>query len=117
MHGRPPERHWVRETRRILFWGIVMPCMILALAWPTRGASLLLGLVYPLQAAWIARRQGNAGMEPRGAWLYAAACVVGRFPNTVGALRYWYGRITGRCQALIEYKGSTGTPVTINTEV
>ncbi len=117
MHGKPPERHWVRETRRIIFWGIVMPYMILALAWPTRGLSLLLCLVYPLQAAWIARRQLKAGMQPRDAWLYGAACVVGRFPNTVGAVRYWYGRLTGRCQALIEYKGSPGASVTLNPRV
>jgi GT2 family glycosyltransferase len=104
MHGRPPERHGVRHIRRFILWGIVFPCMILALAWPTRGVSLFLTFVYPLQVVWNARCQRKAGMLPRDAWLYATAIVVGRFPNTVGAVRYWYGRLTGRCQALIEYK-------------
>jgi glycosyltransferase involved in cell wall biosynthesis len=114
MYGKPPERHWVREIRRIMLWGIVIPCIILGLAWPTRGISFLLCLAYPLQAAWIARRQGKAGLLPRDAWLYGAACVVGRFPNTVGAVRYWYGRLTGRRQALIDYKGSAEAAVTLN---
>jgi len=104
MHGSLPDRHWVREIRRIVLWGIVITLMILGLAWPTRGMSLLLCLAYPLQVAWIARRQGKAGLPPRDAWLYGAACVVGRFPNIVGAVRYWYGRLTGQYQALIEYK-------------
>jgi len=114
MHGGPPERHCVREIRRIILWGIVVPCVILGLAWPTRGLSLLLCLGYPLHAASIARRQGKAGLPPRDAWLYGVACVVGRFPNTVGAVRYWYGRLTGRHQAIIEYKGSTGASGTLN---
>jgi GT2 family glycosyltransferase len=104
MHGKPPERHGVSHVRKIILWGIVIPCMILALAWPTRGASLLLSLVYPLQIAWIARRQHKTGMGLFDSCLYSMAIVVGRFANTLGAVRYWYSRLTGRCQGLIEYK-------------
>jgi GT2 family glycosyltransferase len=104
MHGKPPERHGVRHVRRFILWGIAFPCIILASAWPTRGISLLLCLVYPLQVVWIAWHRRKAGMQPVDAWLFGMATVVGRFPNTAGALRYWYGRLTGRCQSLIEYK-------------
>jgi hypothetical protein len=107
MHGKLPERHGIRHVRRFILWGIVFPCTILVLAWPTRGLSLLLFLVYPLQVAWNAWRQRKAGMLPRDAWLYGTSIVIGRFPNTIGALRYWFSRLTGRCQNLIEYKGST----------
>src|SRR5206468_3968577 len=61
LHGAPPERHFVGETRRALLWGAALPLLLLgaALAWPP---ALLLFLVYPLQ--WLRvglnlRRQGR----------------------------------------------------------
>jgi GT2 family glycosyltransferase len=106
MHGKPPERHWVRQVHSIEFWGIVLPLVILCLAWPTRGASFALALVYPLHAVWIARRHQKLGMSPRKAWLWASAAIVGRFPNAIGLLRYWFSRLSGCHQVLIEYKGN-----------
>ncbi|MDF1728363.1 MAG: glycosyltransferase, partial [Sulfitobacter sp.] len=32
LHGAPPERHWVAETRRALLWGMALPVLILAAA-------------------------------------------------------------------------------------
>jgi GT2 family glycosyltransferase len=105
LHGRPPERHWVRHVQSTRFWGIALPALILILAWPTRGASLLLALAYPLQVTRVALRYRRAGLAPRDAWLYSGACVLGRFPNALGLLRYWSSRLSGRRQRLIEYKG------------
>src|SRR4029450_6753182 len=31
-HGGPPERHWVRESRSALAWGLVLPLVIVGLA-------------------------------------------------------------------------------------
>ena len=106
IHGQPPERHWVRNVRSIEFWGIALPLFILCLAWPTRGASLVLALIYPLHAVWIVRRHKNLGMPTRKAWLWACAAVIGRFPNVIGLLRYWFSRLSGHHQTLIEYKGN-----------
>jgi GT2 family glycosyltransferase len=107
MHGKLPGRHGVRHVRQFILWGIAVPFVIMLLAWPTRGMSLLLSLAYPLQLVWNARKQRKAGGSPLDAWLYAMAIVVGRFPSTIGAVRYWCSRFTGRRQGLIEYKGST----------
>ena len=105
MHGKPPERHWVRNVRSIELWGIGVPLLILVLAWPTRGASLFLALIYPMHALWIARRHQKRGMPRRNAWLWACAAIIGRFPNAIGVLRYWFSRLLGHQQTLIEYKG------------
>ena len=40
MYGHTPERHFVRQTRSAVFWGITVPIVALGLAWPTRGISL-----------------------------------------------------------------------------
>ena len=41
MHGKPPERHWVRNVRSVAFWAIAVPlfivvaaCLTRARAWP-----------------------------------------------------------------------------------
>ena len=106
MHGKPSERDWVRQVRSIEFWGIAVPLLILCLAWPTRGVSLTLALLYPLHLVWIVRRHQKLGMPVRKAWLWAWASVLCRFPNAIGLLRYWFSRFSGRRQTLIEYKGN-----------
>ena len=42
IHGAPPERHWVRESRSNWFWGLGLPAAAAASAWPTGGLSLAL---------------------------------------------------------------------------
>jgi GT2 family glycosyltransferase len=116
LHGKPPERHWVRQVHSTAFWGIALPLIIIGLAWPTQLWSLGLALTYPLQVIRIARRYRMAEMQPRDAWLYSAACVLGRFPNAVGMVRYWYNQLVGRRQALIEHKGIPPGQATVNHE-
>ncbi|MCV2881869.1 glycosyltransferase [Actibacterium sp. XHP0104] len=94
MHGAPPERHWVAETRRALFWGAGIPALIVlgALATPLA----LLGLViYPVQVMRLARQHG---MER------AFFLVLSKFPEALGALEYHLRRLTGKRRGLIEYK-------------
>jgi GT2 family glycosyltransferase len=104
MHGRPPERHWVHDLRSTILWGLVLPLFILGLAWPTQGASLVLTLAYPLQAFRITRRHRKLGMSASNAWLWGWNCILCRFPNALGVLRYGFSRLSGRHQTLIEYK-------------
>lgn len=101
LHGRPPERHFLAETRRALLWGAVLPLLLLVatLAWPP---AAWLWLVYPLQWARVALNLRRAG-QPVPA-LQAAFFLQGRFAETTGALRYWWGRISSHRSALIEYK-------------
>ena len=106
LHGAPPQRHWVREVRRLWFWGLAVPLAILLLAGTAGPWGLLPALAYPLRAARVARRSRGAGLPPRDAWLYGAACVVSHFPQVVGALRYQWGRLLNLRRSIIEYKGT-----------
>lgn len=96
-----------REVRSAWFWGGVLPLVILALAIPTRGASLLLVLAWPLQIARIGWRRPRPNFSARDNWIYATACVVGKLPYLQGVLRFMRGRWTGRRSRLIEYKGAS----------
>lgn len=107
MHGRPPERHNVREHRSVWLWGLGLPLAAVGLAWPTKGLSLLLLLAYPAQMLRIWRASRRLGMSPADARAWAWSCTLGKFPQMVGQCRYWLHRLRGpgRRARLIEYKG------------
>lgn len=104
-HGRSPERYNVRQSRSNWFWGLVVPSLAVGLAWPTRGLSLLLLGGLGLIAYRAARHRRRRGAEPRLARLDGLACALSKFPQAIGQLAFLRGRLTGRAQPLIEYKG------------
>ena len=93
LHGKPPGRHWVRESRSIWFWGFIVPFFASVPCWFTSGLSLLLLGVYPLLAYKIYRSQVKRGMEAEYSRLYALFCVLGKF-----------AQVRGKGSGLIEYK-------------
>jgi len=101
MHGAPPERHFVREARSQLVWGLAIPCVVgLAALLLSPWALLRLG-TYPLQVARIAAR---GRFSTRVNWIYAFFVVLGKFPEAAGALKYYRERGRGAPRTLIEYK-------------
>ncbi|MDR3622637.1 MAG: glycosyltransferase [Paludisphaera borealis] len=107
LHGRPPERHYVRETRSIVVWGLVAPLLCLALAWPTRGASLMLLLAGYAFLFWRVHRyyRGRRGWSPADARAFALFVVVGKIPGALGVARYWLGKISGKRSRVIDFRG------------
>ena len=101
LHGAPPERHFVAQTRRAVVWGGLLPVALLAASfawWPLAG----LWLVYPLQWLRVALNLRRAGQPIP--WTQSAFFLLGRFAEALGALRFWWGRTTEHRRTLIEYK-------------
>lgn len=94
LHGKEPERHWRRETRRALLWGAVLPLSLVAaaLVWPW---ALLGWLIYPAQVLRLSRRMG---LER------ALFTVLGKFAEAAGALEFYWNRWRGKSRTLLEYK-------------
>lgn len=90
----PQAPHWQAEVRRIWIWGIGLPLAILVLGL-VHPAFLALALVYPLQ---VLRLRGRMG------WAGAFFNTLGKFPEAVGALRFYTRRLSGGQKRLIEYK-------------
>ncbi|WP_431632244.1 glycosyltransferase family 2 protein [Alkalinema pantanalense] len=106
LHGKSPERHWVKETRSIWLWGLIFPVLALILVPFTLGLSLL-GLIalYGLQGYRIyqyCRRQRS--MTPSQAKLYAFFCILVKFPQALGQLQFHQLRLQGKRRGIIEYK-------------
>jgi GT2 family glycosyltransferase len=103
-HGASAERHWVAESRRILFWGLVVPAVAIGGAVPTLGLSLGLFAAYPVSALRAYRSAKARGRTGADAALYGVSCTLGKFPEAVGALRFHANRARGRASPIIEYK-------------
>lgn len=106
LHGAPPERHWVKETRSIRLWGLLIPAIAALAAIPTHGLSLLLLAGYPLMAYRISRYAHRAGQSAQNATLFGVFCMLAKFPQAQGQLRFYWGKIFRRPSRLIEYNPS-----------
>lgn len=96
MHGRGPERHWVRESASIWFWGAGVWGAALGLAKYSRGASLGLLLSYPLLAARVYKRSLARGWRAEDARAYALFCVLGKFPQLQGQVLFLARYLRGK---------------------
>ena len=101
IHGAPPERHWVSESRRAWMWGLAIPATILLLTALAGPWTLLAFLVYPLQMARLAARGSRTASQN---WRVAAALVLGKFPEMLGEVKFTFDRRRGVRTRLIEYK-------------
>lgn len=95
LHGSGPERHWVRETRRAVLWGMALPLVALLGALVIHPAALLLLLAWPLQ---VARLTPKMGIEQ------AFFTTLAKLPEALGVGEYYANRLRGRRNSLIEYK-------------
>ncbi len=105
LHGAPPERHFVAETRRALVWGALLPLLWLGLM--IVGAGELAGLLlclYPLQVARVARRVRAMWPGHPMPWPHAFFLILGRFPEVQGVLTFHWRRWRRGPVRLIEYK-------------
>jgi glycosyltransferase involved in cell wall biosynthesis len=101
LHGHPPERHWVRESRRAWAWGVVLPLAILAAALVFGPLALLLLAIYPLQMLRLAIMLPG---PPRERWIKAGLYTIARFAEAQGQLLFLRDRCLRRERRLIEYK-------------
>ena len=101
LHGAPPERHWIWESRRIWFWGLWMPIGILALTSAIGWFALLLLTAYPLNVIRLALRGKRSTREN---WWRGGALVLGKFPEMLGQAKFMLNRYRRIPAQLIEYK-------------
>lgn len=101
LHGAPPERHWVTETRRALLWGLVLPlgCAVASIFAPPWGIAPW--LIYPLQMIRLYLRRGRSSHERA---LLAVFMVLARFPEAQGVLSFALHQAMRQKPRLIEYK-------------
>jgi glycosyltransferase involved in cell wall biosynthesis len=108
LHGRSPERHWVRESLRSWLWGLLLPVLTLASFLPTRGLSILLLLIaYTLLGYRVYRLARFKGFDKKDAIFYALFCgVLEKYPKLLGQIQFHINRLLKRQRTLVEYKSA-----------
>ena len=101
LHGRSPERHGIRESRRIWFWGGALPVLIFAAAAMSHGWGLLLIAIYPAQVIRLTVK-GKRSLVANGLW--ATFNVIGKFPELMGQMRFHANRLFSGDSRLFKYK-------------
>jgi GT2 family glycosyltransferase len=104
LHGRGPERHWVRKAVSVAFWGLAVPLAALLPAWPTRGASLLLLLGYPVLGWRVWRSARRRGTPPDQARLLAAFTVLGKLAQAAGQVQFAATRLRRRRGRVVDWR-------------
>jgi GT2 family glycosyltransferase len=101
LYGAPPEQFWVWESRRAWVWGVLFPlasvAAVLWFGWP----GIVVLLIYPLQ---LLRRMARLPGSLRSRWKVAFFELLGRFPESLGQMKFWRDRLIGSRGAIIEYK-------------
>ena len=108
LHGRTPERHWVRESLRSWLWGLLLPVLTLASLLPTRGLSILLLLIaYTFLGYRVYRLARFKGFDKKDAISYALFCgVLEKYPKLLGQIQFHINRLLKRQRTLVEYKSA-----------
>lgn len=114
MHGSSPQRHYVRELARLLMYGVAVPGIWLCsmvfgvlvpnLSWLMVLSTLIVMLIYIKPFIGALRARLGLGNNFATSCLYAGFCVLAKFPETQGALKYFANRLSGKKATLIEYK-------------
>jgi glycosyltransferase involved in cell wall biosynthesis len=101
LHGRSPEKYWVKETRSAWIWGFLIPLGTISTMYLYGLWALVLLLSYPVQVARLTYA-GNRGIRVN--FIHAFFLVSGKFPQIFGVLKFFINHIMNTKARLIEYK-------------
>jgi len=102
IHGAPPERHWVRESRRSWIWGFFIPVLgVLSALAGHFTVSIAVLIVFVLQ--WL-RLFINGRGDRRLRLASATFLIIGKLAEVTGQVRFLWHRFSRKKARLIEYK-------------
>ena len=103
LNGLGAARDCAKERRSVIVWGLSLPLLVVLLAWPTRGLSLLLLSGYWVLAQRVAKYRRAQGDSPADAQIYARFTTLGKIAEGLGLLKFQINKLFGRYK-IIEYK-------------
>jgi GT2 family glycosyltransferase len=106
MHGMGGDRHWLRQTLSVWFWGGALPlaAVLLAIRKPWAGVWTAALYVALGLRVFVRERSVRTNISGGDALAYAVFCVLGKLPQALGQARFVAGKWSRRPSGLIEYK-------------
>lgn len=97
--------HWVKENRRIWFWGLFLPFLTVASLFPTKGLSILLLIIANTYMFYkVYRITLLKNFTPKDSILYGLFCTIDKYPMIYGQFKFHISRLLKRQQKIMEYK-------------
>jgi glycosyltransferase involved in cell wall biosynthesis len=106
LHGKPPEWKFVKELRRTMWLGAILPLLVLLAIGPTKGCSLLLLLRYPVAIGCTLQAARKRGFGWYDSLVWAISCGFAPFPAVLGVVKFYRMQHRHREPEIIEYKGT-----------
>ena len=105
LHGKPPEKHWLKESRRIWVWGFVLPFLAIVSSWFVGVISLVLLLIaYGILFYRVYKYARTRAIPSEDALFYSLFCVLDKSPQLIGQIQFHISRLLGRKSTIVEYK-------------
>ncbi len=104
LHGKSPEKYWVKETRSLIFWGGLLPLALICGGLLVNPWIHLTWLVYLLQAIKIAVKNPVDNNSFKGSFIYGIFVMLAKFPQFLGAVKYYSSVLLNQNSKIIEYK-------------
>ena len=102
IHGAPPERHWVRESRRSWMWGFFVPALGVFSVF-TGNIELAITVLFIFVIQWFRLFIRGRG-DRRLRFVSATFLIIGKFAEFTGQVRFLWHRFAMKKARLIEYK-------------
>jgi GT2 family glycosyltransferase len=110
-HGKAPLYFYRQQWRSTLFWTVVVPLGLAAMAIVLSPWALpLLPIAYAYLGVRIFLYRRRRGDDRDSASAYACYTMIGKFPQLLGMLTYYRNLWTRRTSTLIEYKAAPANP-------
>jgi GT2 family glycosyltransferase len=98
--------HWVRPALRVWLWTVILPIAIVGAVVVLGPWALLLCAAYLKPVTGAARSRLRRGDSPRDSFTYAIFCLIAKFAELAGQLKFLASRLTRRQTRIIEYKAA-----------
>ncbi|MEM7555055.1 MAG: glycosyltransferase [Cyanobacteria bacterium P01_A01_bin.84] len=105
LHGKTPEKYWVKESHSIWIYGFILPTLAVVLMLPSYGLSIVfLVAVYAYLGYRVYSFAKSQELSSSDAILYSLFCIIGKFPQAQGQIQFHLGKLLQRQSKLVEYK-------------
>jgi glycosyltransferase involved in cell wall biosynthesis len=94
---------WRKQYKSALFWGLLLPGVVLLLLSYTSGFSLLFFALYPMQVFRVYQGIEGEALTAYDRFIYSFFCVLSKFPETQGLLMYFISKLLNKSK-IIQYK-------------
>ncbi len=103
LHGKTKFRHNVKEKKSSLLWGVIIPIIIIIISFIDFRGFILFG-IYPLLILRLYIRLYIQSRKYFNSLLYATNCILAKFPEAIGIVKFQLNKLFKRENHIIEYK-------------